>query len=49
MKSHCCLCVCMLIPLNNFMVPEPIFMKYGVYIMSPETISMVYIVNPSHQ
>jgi hypothetical protein len=30
-------------------MPEPIFMKLGVYIMAPEPISMAYFINPSHQ
>jgi hypothetical protein len=30
-------------------MPEPIFMKLGMYIMAPEPISTVYFINPSHQ
>jgi hypothetical protein len=30
-------------------MPEPIFMKLGMYIMSPDPISMVYFINPSDQ
>jgi hypothetical protein len=30
-------------------MPEPIFMKLGMYIMTPEPISMAYFINPSHQ
>jgi hypothetical protein len=30
-------------------MPEPIFMKLGMYIMVPESISTEYFVNPSHQ
>jgi hypothetical protein len=28
---------------------EPIFMKLGMYIMTPEPIAKAYIINPSHQ
>jgi hypothetical protein len=28
---------------------EPIFMKFGMYIMAPEPISTAYFINPSHQ
>jgi hypothetical protein len=34
---------------NNFRMPEPIFMKLGVYITAPEPISIAYFINPSHQ
>jgi hypothetical protein len=30
-------------------MPEPIYMKLGMYIMAPEPISVVYFINPSHQ
>jgi hypothetical protein len=30
-------------------MPEPIFMKLGMYIMAPEPISSAYFINPSHQ
>jgi hypothetical protein len=30
-------------------MPEPIFMKPGMYIMAPEPISTAYFINPSHQ
>jgi hypothetical protein len=30
-------------------MPEPIFMKLGMYIMAPESISTAYFINPSHQ
>jgi hypothetical protein len=30
-------------------MPEPIFMKLGLYIMEPEPISMAYFINSSHQ
>jgi hypothetical protein len=36
-------------PTINYWMPEPIFMKFGVYIMAPEPISMAYFINPSHQ
>jgi hypothetical protein len=32
------LCVCMYIPLNNFGMPEPVFMKLGMYIIAPEPV-----------
>jgi hypothetical protein len=30
-------------------MPEPIFMKLGMYIMAPEAISTGYFINSSHQ
>jgi hypothetical protein len=30
-------------------MPEPVFMKLGVYVMAPEPISVEYFINPSHQ
>jgi hypothetical protein len=42
------LCVCVSPPIN-FQVPEPIFIKLGMYIMACEPISTVYFINPSHQ
>jgi hypothetical protein len=30
-------------------MPEPIFMKLGMYITAPEPISMAYFINLSHQ
>jgi hypothetical protein len=30
-------------------MPEPIFMKLGMYIMTPEPISTAYFIDPSHQ
>jgi hypothetical protein len=47
-QSPCCLYVCESPPIN-FWMPEPIFMKPGMYIMAPEPISMAYFINPSHQ
>jgi hypothetical protein len=38
-----------LYPFINFWMPEPIFMKLGMYIMAPEPISTAYFINPSHQ
>jgi hypothetical protein len=31
--------VCLCIPPMNFSVPEPIYIKLGIYIMAPESIS----------
>jgi hypothetical protein len=45
MRSPCCLCI----PPIKLWMPEPIFMKFGMYIMAPEPISMAYFTNPSHQ
>jgi hypothetical protein len=33
----------------NFRMPEPIFIKHGMYNMVIEPISMDYFINPSHQ
>jgi hypothetical protein len=30
-------------------MPEPIFMKLGMYVMVPEPISAAYFINPTHQ
>jgi hypothetical protein len=30
-------------------MPEPIFIKLGLYIMAPEPMSTAYFINPSHQ
>jgi hypothetical protein len=46
MRSQCCLCVCLCSPIN-YLMPEPIFMKLGMYIMALEPISKTYIINPS--
>jgi hypothetical protein len=32
-----------------FGMPEPIFVKLGMYIMEPEPISTAYLISPSHQ
>jgi hypothetical protein len=36
-------------PHINFWMPEPIFMKLGMYIMAPEPILAAYFINPSYQ
>jgi hypothetical protein len=46
MRSSCCLCVS---PLINFQMPEPICMKFGMYIMVFEPASMAYFKKPFHQ
>jgi hypothetical protein len=38
-------CVCLCIPPINFRTPEPIFMKLGTYITTPEPISTAYLKN----
>jgi hypothetical protein len=30
-------------------MPDPIFMKLGMYIMAPELVSTAYFINPSHE
>jgi hypothetical protein len=45
MQSSCCLCIRHI----NLRMPEPIIMKLGIYIMTPEPISTAYFINPSHQ
>jgi hypothetical protein len=35
-------------PINSWM-PEPVFMKLGMYIMEPEPISTAYFLISSHQ
>jgi hypothetical protein len=45
MGSLCCLCVSSLI---NCWMPEPVFMKTGMYVMAPQRISRAYFINPSH-
>jgi hypothetical protein len=37
--------VCVCIPTINFWMPEPIFMKLGMYIMAPEPIATAYFIN----
>jgi hypothetical protein len=43
-----CLCDCMS-PLITFWTSEPVFIKFGMYIMTAETISTAYFIYPSHQ
>jgi hypothetical protein len=43
------LSVCMCIPPIKFRTPEPIFMYFGMYIMAPESISIAYFLNLTHQ
>jgi hypothetical protein len=35
--------------LFNFRKPEPIFIKFGMYVIAPEPISTANYINPSHQ
>jgi hypothetical protein len=47
MRSPYCLCVCLYVyPLINFEMPEPIVVKLGMYIMTPEPITMAYLLTP---
>jgi hypothetical protein len=48
MRSPCCLCVCVFPPVN-FWMPEPIFMKLGIYIVARESISTADFINPFRQ
>jgi hypothetical protein len=48
MQSPRCLCACVS-PTINFWMPEPVFMKFCIYIMAPEPISTTHFINPSHQ
>jgi hypothetical protein len=41
--------VYLLIPPINFRIPEPIFMKLVMYIMTSEPILTAYLINPSRQ
>jgi hypothetical protein len=36
-------------PQNNFRMLEPVFMKFGKYIMTLEPLVVVYFISPSHQ
>jgi hypothetical protein len=48
-QSHA-VCLCLRTPTPfNFWMPEPIFMKLGIYITAPAPISTAYFINPSHQ
>jgi hypothetical protein len=40
--------LCLCIPPINFRMPEPMFIKLGIYILAPEPISTAYFINPSH-
>jgi hypothetical protein len=40
--------LCLSIPHINFGTSEPIFVKFGIYIMEPGPISTAYVINPSH-
>jgi hypothetical protein len=41
-------CICNSSPLN-FLMPEPVFMQLGTYVMAPEPIPVAYFINTSHQ
>jgi hypothetical protein len=45
--DHHAVCLCTH-PINFWML-EPVFMKLGMYILAPESISTAYLINPSHQ
>jgi hypothetical protein len=47
MRSPCCLCLRN--PLVNVSMSEPMCMKLGMHIMTPDPISTAYFINPSHQ
>jgi hypothetical protein len=50
MRSTCCLCVSLyMYPPIEFWMAWPIFMRPRIYITAPETIPIVYFLNPSHQ
>jgi hypothetical protein len=49
MRSPCCLYMSVNSPPISFSIPEPVFMKLGLYVMAPELMSAAYFVNPSHQ
>jgi hypothetical protein len=36
-------------PATNCCIHEAVFMKFGMYVMAPEPISLVYFISPSHQ
>jgi hypothetical protein len=48
MISPYCLCVCVS-PVINFWMPEPVFLKFSMYVITPEPISTAYFINPSHE
>jgi hypothetical protein len=43
------LCVYLKISHINFRIPEQIFMKLGMYVIAPESISTAYFINSSNQ
>jgi hypothetical protein len=45
-RSPCCVSV---YPLINFSILKPIFIKLGMYIMTPEPISTGNLIKPSHR
>jgi hypothetical protein len=47
MTLSCSLCVC--VSPHQFLMAERMFMKLGMYIVVPESISTAYFINPSHQ
>jgi hypothetical protein len=49
MRSASSLCVCLYIPPVSVWMPERIFIKLGVYVISPEPISMAYFIKLLHQ
>jgi hypothetical protein len=46
---YVCVYMCLCVFLINVWLPEPIFMKLGMYIMEHKPISMAYFIKPSHQ
>jgi hypothetical protein len=44
-----CLYVCEFRPPLKFRIPEPVFMKPGIYIMASVPIWTAYFINTSHQ
>jgi hypothetical protein len=51
LQSPCCLCVCSPPPPPpiNLWTLEPNFMKIGIYVMAPDSISEAYLIKPSHR
>jgi hypothetical protein len=50
MRSPCCQCICVSPSIIKFWMPEPIFLKIGMYdVIAPEPISIAYFINPSSQ
>jgi hypothetical protein len=46
--NHIAVCVSVFPPINMRM-PQPIFMKFGMYTMAPEPISTAHFTQPSRQ